>query len=492
MGPGQPASSAPGQQAGAPNAAGAPTVGDPSQAADAPEQADGLPIPRRYWAILAIILAIAMSALDGSIANVALPTIARDLLATKAASIWVINAYQIVVLATILPLASLGEIVGYRRILQVGLVVFTLASLACAFSTTLPMLSIARAVQGLGASGMMSVSPALVRFTYPQGELGRAIGINALTVALSTAIGPTIAAGILSVASWRWLFGINLPLGVTTFVIGFCALPQTTKSPRPLNYVGAVLTAGTFLLLVGGVQAFAHNSAEPLAALELVAAGAFGFALVRHEISRSSPIIPFDLLRIRLFSLSVATSIASFIAQMGALVALPFEIQRIGHSAVETGLLMTPWPVAVAIAAPIAGRLADRYPAGLLGGLGLVVLAAGLALLAVFPDGGSAANLIWRTALCGLGFGFFQTPNNRTLLSAAPRARSGAAGGMLGTARLLGQTLGAALVAVLFRAFPATGSNIILWMAAGVALVAALISTARLAGNSRTQSAVLQ
>jgi MFS transporter, DHA2 family, multidrug resistance protein len=148
--------------------------------------------------------------------------------------------------------------------------------------------------------------------------------------------------------------------------------------------------------------------------------------------------------------------------------------------------------VAVAIAAPIAGRLADRYPAGLLGGLGLVVLAAGLALLAVFPDGGSAANLIWRTALCGLGFGFFQTPNNRTLLSAAPRARSGAAGGMLGTARLLGQTLGAALVAVLFRAFPATGSNIILWMAAGVALVAALISTARLAGNSRTQSAVLQ
>src|SRR5579862_8067196 len=172
MGPGQPASSAPGQQAGPPNAAGAPTVGDPSQAADAPEQADGLPIPRRYWAILAIILAIAMSALDGSIANVALPTIARDLLATKAASIWVINAYQIVVLATILPLASLGEIVGYRRILQVGLVVFTLASLACAFSTTLPMLSIARAVQGLGASGMMSVSPALVRFTYPQGELG--------------------------------------------------------------------------------------------------------------------------------------------------------------------------------------------------------------------------------------------------------------------------------------------------------------------------------
>ena len=119
--------------------------------------------------------------------------------------------------------------------------------------------------------------------------------------------------------------------------------------------------------------------------LQLAAAGLMGLWLVRHEIARAAPIIPFDLLRIRLFSLSVATSVASFIAQMAALVALPFEIQRIGHSAVETGLLMTPWPAAIAVAAPIAGRLADRYPAGILGGAGLVVLAIGLALLATFP-----------------------------------------------------------------------------------------------------------
>lgn len=464
-------------------------TGPPASSAPGP---DGLPIPRRYWAIGAIVLTIVMSALDGSIANVALPSIARDLQATKAASIWVVNAYQITVLATILPLASLGEIVSYRRILQAGLTVFTLASLACALSTSLPMLSIARAVQGLGAAGMMSVSPALVRFTYPQHMLGRAIGINALTVGLSSAIGPTIASGVLAVASWPWLFGINLPIGVLTFLIGFYSLPETAKSPRALNYAGAALTAATFILLVCGVQAFAHDRAESLAAIELVGAGVFGFALVRHESSRSTPIIPFDLLRIRLFSLSVATSIASFIAQMGALIALPFEIQRIGHSAVETGLLMTPWPAAVALSAPIAGRLADRYPAGILGGLGLVVLAAGLAALALFPESGSTADFIWRMALCGLGFGFFQAPNNRTLLAAAPRTRSGAAGGMLGTARLLGQTLGAALVAVLFRAFPGTGSNIVLWTAAGIALLAALISTARLRGSSQPQAAADQ
>jgi DHA2 family multidrug resistance protein-like MFS transporter len=336
----------------------------------------------------------------------------------------------------------------------------------------------------LGAAGIMSVNAALVRFTYPQRLLGKAIGINALAVAVAAAIGPTVAAAVLAIASWPWLFGINGPIGLVAFLIAIKALPQSGQAARRLNYVGAVLYATTFICLVSGLQALAHDSAEPLAFVQLAAAGILAVVLVRHEIRRPSPIIPFDLLRIRLFALSVATSIASFVAQMASLVALPFEIQRLGRSAVETGLLMTPWPVAVAIAAPIAGRLSDRYPAGILGGLGLLCLSAGLALLAVFPEGGSAADFIWRMALCGLGFGFFQTPNNRILISAAPRARSGAAGGMLATARLLGQTVGAAGVAILFRAYPGTGSNVILWFAAAVALGAALISMARLASNA--------
>src|SRR5579863_6978501 len=129
---------------------------------------DGLPLPRRYWAIAAIALAIAMSVLDSTIVNVALPTIARDFHATAAASVWVINAYQLAILVLLLPLASLGEIVGYRRVSQAGLAVFTLASLACALAPSLLALSVARVIQGLGAAGIMSVNAALVRFTYPQ------------------------------------------------------------------------------------------------------------------------------------------------------------------------------------------------------------------------------------------------------------------------------------------------------------------------------------
>src|SRR5579863_124075 len=207
---------------------------------------DGLPLPRRYWAIAAILLAIFMSVLDSTITNVALPTIGRDLGASAAVSIWVINAYQLAILMLLLPLASLGEIVGYRRVSQAGLALFTLASLGCACAPSLLTLSLARVVQGVGAAGIMSVNAALVRFTYPQRYLGRAIGINAFVVGNSAALGPTIASAVLAVAHWRWLFGINVPLGILTIVIARYSLPHVERSHRPLKPAGAVLYAGTF------------------------------------------------------------------------------------------------------------------------------------------------------------------------------------------------------------------------------------------------------
>ena len=191
--------------------------------------------------------------------------------------------------------------------------------------------------------------------------------------------------------------------------------------------------------------------------------------------------MPLDLMRIPVFSLSILTSVVSFAAQMLAYVAIPFLFQSVlGRSVFATGLLMTPWPLAVGIAAPIAGRLADRVNSGLLGGIGLTIFAAGLFFLSrLGPDPGNL-DIAWRMAVCGLGFGFYQSPNNRTIVSSAPKPRSGAAGGMLATARLLGQTTGAVAVGVAFHLGGLHVTPTLLFIASIAALAAAEISLLRL------------
>lgn len=441
---------------------------------------DGLPLPRRYWSIATTMMVIAICILDSTIVVVALPSIARDFNASAATSIWIINSYQIAILIATIPLASLGEIAGYRRVSQAGLVVFTVASLACAFAHTLLELTIARAIQGLGAAAIMSVNAALVRFTYPMRTLGRATGINAMVAAVAAAAGPTAGAAVLAIADWRWLFAVNVPIGIVAAVIAQFSLPYTERAQRSLNFMSVILHVATFGLLIAGLQSLVHEDAQLGGALQIGAACAFGTLLLRREIHRQVPLVPFDLMRIPIFSLSLAISMCSFFAQMAAFVALPFEIQRLGRSVMETGLLMTAWPIAVAFAAPIAGRLADRHSAAILCGFGLIALSAGLAFLALFPENGTALDFMWRMALCGLGFGFFQAPNNRTMMSSAPRARSGAAAGMLSTVRSLGHTSGAATVALLFSTHMEGGAKIALTTAAVMAAIAALLSFSRL------------
>lgn len=445
-----------------------------------PGTPDGLPIPRRYWSMATIWLAMFMSVLDGAIANVALPTIAHELQASPAASIWIVNAYQLAITVTLLPLAALGDKIGYRRVYMGGLAVFTLGSLGCALSHTLPELTAARVFQGLGAGGIMSINAALVRFTYPRRLLGRGIGLNALVISISAAIGPTVASAILSVASWEWLFAINVPIGVVAIAIAVRALPRTEGSGRRLDVLSALLNALAFGFLILGAESVVREGLAP-GLVKLAIGAAAALLLFRREFGRPAPLVPLDLLRIPIFGLSIATSIVSFAAQMLAYVSLPFYFQSVlGHSAVATGLLITPWPLAVGVTAPIAGRLADRYPAGLLGGIGLAVFSTGLFLLSLIHVGAPEIQIVWRMAVCGMGFGFFQSPNNRAMVSSAPLHRSGAAGGMLATARLLGQTAGAVSTAVFFELAGTRATTVALVTAGGVAAAAACVSLLRL------------
>jgi DHA2 family multidrug resistance protein-like MFS transporter len=441
---------------------------------------DGLPIPRRYWSAAAIWLALAMAVLDGSIANVALPTIAHDLGASAATSVWIVNAYQLTITVLLLPLAALGDRCGYRGIYIPGLALFTLGSVGCAVSHGLTALILARIFQGVGAACIMSMNAALVRATYPAKMLGRGIGYNALVLSISAAAGPTMAAIILRFGSWPWLFLINLPIGVVAIVVGLKALPHVKGHGRPFDWAAALLSGIMMGCTIFGAEIFARES--PLLGIALIAGGiAAGIGLVRREWGEPAPLFPVDLLRNRTFGMSIGTSTVSFAAQMLAYVTLPFLFQSVlGRSAFETGLLMTPWPLALGVVAPIAGRLADKVRAGLIGGIGLAIFAFGLFMLSRLGTHPGTFEIIWRMAVCGIGFGLFQSPNNRTIVSSAPVSRSGAAGGMLATARLLGQTAGAVAVGVAFHLFGLEVGPDLLAASALAALIAAGLSLLRL------------
>ena len=417
---------------------------------------DGLPTPRRYFAMLAIAIGIAMAVLDGTVVNVALPSIARELGASPSAAVWVINAYQLVIVALLLPLASLGERIGYRPVYQAGVAVFTLGSLGCALSHSLPLLVAVRVLQGVGGAAIMSMNGALVRHTYPDAHLGRGIGLNGLVVAISAAVAPSLASGILAVGPWPWLFAVNVPFGLLNLWLPR-QLPRSETSHRPFDWTSALLSAAMFGLFFVGADALTRDGGAALpAAVGLAVAVAAACSWCGAARGRPAPLIPVDLFRIPVFALSVTASICAFAAFAITFVALPFYFQSVlGRDQVATGLLMTPWPVALGLAAPLAGRLSDRV-----GGRRSSAPSAwrrwrsGSRSSAGSRPTRARSAIGLMMALCGFGFGFFQAPNNRTMLAAAPRTRSGAAGGMLAMARLLGMTLGATVVALVFHLAP--------------------------------------
>ena len=470
----------------APPATPAPTPLGPSPPVPpfaASASAPSRPVPR-VLAIATIALGTAISTLANTITSIALPTMAADLGSSPAASIWIVNAYQLAVTVSLLPFASLGDIHGYRRVYLWGLALFTAGSLFCGLADALPMLVGFRVLQAVGAAGIMSVNSALLRFVFPPERLGAGMSVMTLTVAVCSTAGPPVAAAILSVASWHWLFLFNVPMGLLGLALAWYAAPRTPAAGHRFDRESAVLNALTFGLLLIGFDGLGHGANPLLIAAELAAGFVAGVAFVRRQRGLSAPMLPVDLFRLRAFALSIATSVSTYAAQTIAYIALPFYFQIAGGAAQSlVGWMVMPWPAVIMVIAPVSGRLSDRYPAGLLCGVGLAVLTAGLLLLLSLPPDAALGAVAWRMALCGIGFGFFQSPNVRAIVSAAPRNRSGVASGMMSTARLVGQTIGGVTVAMVFgftHGDIAHGVHIALTVAAGLAAVACVFSFLRL------------
>ncbi|RDE05106.1 MFS transporter [Sphingomonas aracearum] len=445
---------------------------------------DGLPLPRRYPAIAAISAGSALVIIDGGIANVALPTIARDLHATSSEVVAIVTVYQLFLVMLLLPFSGLGERIGLKRMYQLGQLVFTVSTLLCFFAHSLAFLLIVRACQAVGAAAALSVSSALLRQIYPAKQLGRGLGINSVVVASSAAAAPTLGGLVLAVAPWPWVFASAVPFAVISLLLGR-ALPAPQPREQPFDVLGAAMCAAMFGLIIGGAETGVHGSSPVVSAAIVLAGIALGVAFVRRELVDPAPILPVDLLGRPVLALSVIGAFTAFIASQTLLVSTPFRLtHEFGWTATAVGAAIAPWPLTNMLVAPLSGFLSDRIPAGLLGGIGMAISITALTLLATLPPDAGYWDVAWRMALCGSGFGTFLPPNARLIIGSAPRERAAAAGGLVATVRLVGQTTGATLVAVLLALGLGAGATPPL-VAAGMALIAGLCSLARLRPSIR-------
>ena len=411
--------------------------------------ADGLPNPRRYAAILALCFGTALVIIDGGVANVALPTIARDLGVSSSQVVSIVTVYQLMLVMLMLPFAGLGERIGLKRTYQLGQLIFTVATLLCFFAKSLPFLLVVRAGQAIGAAAALGTASALIRQTYPAKQLGRGLGINSVIVSSSAAAAPTIGGLILGIAPWPWVFASAIPFAILSLAFGR-ALPAPAPRDRHFDLIGAVQCAVMFGLVIGGAESAVHGDSPVVSAVIVGVGAVVGFYYVRRERATPNPILPVDLLGQPVITLSVIGAYTAFIASMTLLLSTPFRLTHdYGFTPAQVGAAIAPWPLTNMIVAPLAGFLSDRIPAGLLGGIGMAISITALALLAGLPAHPTYWDIAWRMALCGSGFGTFLPPNARLIIGSAPRERVAAAGGLISTNRMVGQTLGATVLAAL-------------------------------------------
>ncbi|MEZ0165870.1 MFS transporter [Kineococcus sp. LSe6-4] len=452
---------------------------------------------RRGPVLAALLAATFMATVDSSIVNVALPTLARDLDASPSDTVWVTTAFLLAAACCIPASAALGDRVGRRRLFLLGVPLFALASLACAAAPTLELLVTARVVQGVASALVLAVPIPVYRRVVPPERLGSVLGLNAMTVALGTSAGPALGGALLTVASWPWLFLVNLPVGAAATVLGWRFLPSVPARGARFDLRGSVLVAAAIAAFLLGVRGLGAVRTLPVSLALLLVAVALAVLFVRAERRSAEPVIPPGLFT-GPFTLAVLTATCSFFGQATAFVALPFLFQEaFGDSALRSALLFTPWPAVIVVVAPLAGRAADRVSPTLLAFAGLSVLAGGLLSLALLPADASTLDVLARTALCGLGFAVFQSPNNRDMMSAAPLRHAASAAGVLNLNRTVSQSTGSGAVSVVFVVTGAGAGSAaahagavtgVLLLGAGVVAVGAVLAALRSAPRRRPGS----
>lgn len=418
---------------------------------------------RSPWTILAILcLGLFMLLLDGTIVNVAIPHIMASLDTDLAGVEWVMNAYILVYAVALVTLGRLGDLYGRRLLFVVGMGLFTAASLACGLASSIEMLIAFRVIQGVGGAAMMPQTLSIVATVFPADKRGAAMGVWGAVSGLATAIGPSLGGLIVDSASWRWIFLINLPIGIVSVVLALRLVPESKNpgSVTSLDLPGVGLISVsifclTFALIEGQSLGWTSPTIVGLFASSVVA---FVLFYLRERAERQ-PLIDFGLFRSVDFAAGNLTGLLLSFGMMGVFFTIPIFLQTVlGFSALKAGAVMSPMSVAIMVAAPFAGRLSDRLGGRWLITAGMLVLALGIAWMAGLNPSGQGLqpttgvlDLMVPFALSGIGIGLAIAPTTSAVMATAPVDRIGNASGVLSTMRQLGSLMGIAVLGAVLQ-----------------------------------------
>lgn len=375
--------------------------------------------------------------------------------------------------------SALSYTLGKKRVYLTGLLLFILGLAGSALSLNFMTLMIFRVIQGLGAAALLALGPAMLRTIYPPSRLGNALALNALVVAAGLAAGPSLGGVVLHFADWPWIFAINLPLGIIAAYLTFVSFTKEPYHRNRFDWQGGLYSIIVMSTLMLAMERIGHGTSIVLPAVFVTTSIIFGVFFVRRQRKAVQPLLPLEIFKQSRFSLSIITTLLAFTAQGLAFVSLSFLYQSVFEfSPLKAALLFSPWPLSLIFSGPLSGWLSDRSNPALLSSIGLLGFLTGLAVLAWGSYEQNLLILVFGSFWCGLGYGFFQAPNNHEIMANAPIALSSTASGVLATVRTLGQSVGSAVFALVWS-LQGGRIDLPLWIAFIATLLALITSAAR-------------
>jgi EmrB/QacA subfamily drug resistance transporter len=408
---------------------------------------------RKWHAMAAVGTGVFLATVDGSIINVSLPTLVRALNTEFAVVQWVVLAYLLTITCSMAGIGRLADMVGKKRIYMLGFIVFTAGSALCGLSPSVHWLIVFRVLQAIGAAMTMALGAAIVTEAFPPEERGKAMGMIGSIVSVGIVVGPALGGVILGILSWRWIFYVNLPVGIAGTIMALRYLPDfKPKGGQQFDILGAFTLGIGFLLVLLGLtrgqqQGFSHPEVYILmgAGLSLLAF----FVYIENKVDQ--PMIDPKLFRTPLFSVNLTAGFISFIGLGGTVILLPFYLENImGFPSVKVGLLMGIIPVMLGVTSPISGTLSDRIGSRKISIAGLLVMLIGFLAASTLSQDTTLFGYALRVFAVGAGIGIFLSPNNSAIMGAAPRHQLGIVSSMMAQSRTLGQTVGVAVIGAIW------------------------------------------